>query len=160
MSPERRIFNRRETVVALAAGLAVGVSFSSRLAAQTPQATLKALVDVIIPRDDQSPSASDLGVHLEIQDALAGQPDLTKLVGMGLNWLDNVAPEAFADLSADQQAEVIAFAANADFNSGPGRFYYVARLFAIQFYYEKAEAIPGLPLNGAPQPNGYPPPWH
>ena len=50
--------------------------------------------------------------------------------------------------------------ADPDYNQIPGRFFHIVRAFAVELYFAKPEAISGYPLNPAPQPAGYLPPWN
>ena len=63
------------------------------------------------------------------------------------------------DLPEPRRDEILAALAEADFNEIPGRFYHLMRAFAVEFYFSHPEAFAGYPLEPAPQPMGYPPPW-
>ncbi|WP_372841512.1 gluconate 2-dehydrogenase subunit 3 family protein [Phaeovulum sp.] len=144
-------------MAALGAGLA---SICGPVVAEArPMASLAAVLDVLLPADDFSPSASALGIERDIADFVAESDMMTRLFLAALDWMDHLADLPFRDLTSAQQAEVMAFMETADFNAVPGRFYHILRALAVEFYYARAEAIIGLPLNATPQPEGYPPPW-
>lgn len=141
--------------------LSVGLSSvcGSATADTAPTASLASVVDTLLPADDVSPSASALGVDKDIADFVAENDMMTRLFAAALDWMDHLADRPFHDLTPSQQAEVLSFMESADFNAIPGRFYHILRALAVEFYYAQSEAVAGFPLNPAPQPNGYPPPW-
>jgi len=147
--------------VVLMAMFSVGLSSVCGLAdANTgPVLSLASVVDVLLPADDVSPSASALGVDRDIADFVSENEMLTRLFETALDWMDHVGDEPFRDLPPFQQVEVLTFMESSDFNAVPGRFYHILRALAVEFYYARAEAVAGFPLDATPQPNGYPPPW-
>lgn len=126
--------------------------------APTPRA-LDAFTNVLLPGDAVSPSASSLA----IADALLSEVEqgsmTERLIGAGTGFLDQVGPRPFADLPPVAQAEFVDWMSSADFNAIPGRFYHVIRLFTVAYYYSHPAVVASFPLNTAPQPWGYPPPW-
>ena len=141
--------------------LSVGLSSvcGSVTADTAPMASLASVVDTLLPADDVSPSASALGVDRDIADFVKENDMMTQLFVAALDWMDQLADMPFHDLEPSQQAEVLAFMESADFNAIPGRFYHILRALAVEFYYDRSGAISGFPLQPAPQPNGYLPPW-
>jgi hypothetical protein len=141
--------------------LSVGLSSvcGAAVANAAPMASLASVVDTLLPADDVSPSASALGVDRDIADFVAENEMLTRLFATALDWMDQLADRPFHDLTLSQRVEVLTFMEGADFNAVPGRFYHILRALAVEFYYARAQAVAGLPLSVAPQPNGYPPPW-
>jgi hypothetical protein len=141
--------------------LSVGLSTvcGGAVANAEPMSSLASVVDVLLPADDVSPSASALGVDRDIADFVAESEMLTRLFETALDWMDNLGNKPFRNLLPSQQVEVLTFMESADFNAVPGRFYHILRALAVEFYYARAETVVGLPLDSAPQPNGYPPPW-
>lgn len=104
--------------------LAAGTSFDPDLVAPTVPwdgvltsdelRTVGALCDVIIPADDRSPAASQVGVPAFIDEWVSApypghQRELTRIRG-GLVWLDTESQKrfgaAFADLSVEQQQAI------------------------------------------------------
>ena len=141
--------------------LSVGLSSvcGSATADTAPMASLAPVVDTLLPADDVSPSASALGVDKDIADFVAENDMMTRLFAAALDWMDHLADRPFRDLTPPEQTEVLTFMESADFNAIPGRFYHILRALAVEFYYARSEAVAGFPLDPAPQPNGYPPPW-
>lgn len=151
--------NRRKALVAMAAPFLVGFHPAQAQRAPVGQQLLGTLVDLILPQDAQSPAASAVLVHIELQELVQSHALMTRLFEFGLSWLDQVGGRPFLDLPQSAQIEILDFAQQADFNQVPGRFFAVLRLLSCEIYYSKAEALGGLPLQDAPQPMGYPPPW-
>ncbi len=151
--------NRRKALITMAAPFLVGFDPAEAQFAPVGQRFLGKLVDLILPQDAQSPAASALFVHVELQEVVQSHELLARLFEYGLSWLDQVGGRPFLDLPEAVQIEILQFASQADFNQVPGRFFAVLRLMACDIYFSKAEAIEGYPLQVAPQPEGYPPPW-
>jgi hypothetical protein len=130
---------------------------------QTPggpdTATLSAFVDTLLPEDAVSPAASTLGVPDAILDFSADVSGLGDLISGGTAWLNKTGGPPFAQLPEQDRTRLITWMAESDPAGGPNRFYEVVRLLAVEFYFARPEAISGFPLNTAPQPRGYPPPW-
>ncbi len=150
--------SRRSVLMAvLGAGLS---SLCGPVLAETQSMdSLGAVLDILLPADDFTPSASASGIERDIADFVAESAMMTRLFLAALDWMDHLADRPFRDLAPSQQAEVMAFMETADFNAVPGRFFHILRALAVEFYYARAEAVVGLPLNATPQPEGYPPPW-
>jgi hypothetical protein len=76
--------------------------------------TVAILCDVIIPADEKSPSASQLGVHDFIDEWISAaypkQQEDRKVILDGLSWLDSESKKrfkkAFVDLSEDQRRQI------------------------------------------------------
>ncbi|MDZ7711484.1 MAG: hypothetical protein U5K36_16555 [Roseovarius sp.] len=121
---------------------------------------LVAFLDTLLPADDFGPAASALGIDAEILAYAPDGSDLHRLIALGSSWLDGLDARAFADLPAATQHDVLRYMEGADRAQVPGRFYAVLRQFAMELYHARADTTAGLPLNPAPQPEGYPPPWN
>jgi hypothetical protein len=141
--------------------LSVGLSSvcGAAVADPAPLKSLAAVVDTLLPADDVSPSASTLRVDRDIADFVAENDMMTRLFVAALDWMDQLTDRPFSELAPSHQIEILAMMEGADFNAIPGRFYHIVRALAVEFYYARSEAIAGFPLDPAPQPNGYPPPW-
>lgn len=130
----------------------------AQASAPAPHA-LDAFMSVLLPGDEFMPSSSSLG----IADALLGEVTVgsltERLLGAGTAFLNQVGPVEFAELRTDAQEEVVSWMATADYNAIPGRFYHVVRLFTVAYYFSHPDVVSAFPLNAAPQPLGYPPPW-
>lgn len=130
----------------------------AQTAAARPNA-LAAFLDTLLPTDEFGPAASSLAIDTEILGYAPDGSDLHRLIALGTGWLDGLDARAFADLPAATRHDVLRYMAGADRAQVPGRFYVVLRQFAMELYHARADTIADLPLNRAPQPAGYPPPW-
>lgn len=133
-------------------------------ASQTPankrdQATLAAFLNTLLPADELSGSATDLGVDRQLWAFAKTSADFRKLVDYGCRWLNMTGSTPFADLPGEQQIAIVDWMSRADWNEIPRRFYELVRQVAIELYYSNPAALNGLPLHRSPQPQGYPPPW-
>lgn len=153
--------SRRQALLCFAAASLSGFTPLGGLLAQTtlPIDTLDAFVDVLLPADDLSPSASAVGVGRSIADLAANLPLLAQLIDHVSEWLDSSGAGRFVDLSREDRETLVAFMEKADIDTLEGRFFQLVRLFAIEFYYARDDVLAGLALDPAPQPSGYPPPW-
>lgn len=122
-------------------------------------ATLAAFLDVLLPADDLSPSASALGVHDGIAAFAPDVEGLASFVGGGTVWLNQAAAAPFLDLPPEAREALVTWMAGSDQSAPPFVFYSTVRRLAVEFYYAHPDAIAGYPLDVAPQPAGFPPPW-
>ncbi|MFY0595026.1 MAG: gluconate 2-dehydrogenase subunit 3 family protein [Cognatishimia sp.] len=150
--------NRRDALSALAASLAI-----QTLPVQAQQRidfeALKHVANTLLPRDELTPSASELGIVSEVLIAIDSQPLLYRLIAAGLGWLDQAGGRPFAGLTLEQQQQILAWAEGSDYNQIPGRFFHVLKSMFFEAYFSHPGALEGLALNEAPQPEGYLPPW-
>ena len=121
--------------------------------------TLRAFIDVLLPRDSHCGSASDYHVDRQLLVLARHDKQFGKLLGLGCQWLNMTGTIAFAELAAADQATVVRWMADSDWNQIPRRFYELLRQLAVEIYYSDQRAWNGLPLSAPPQPLGYPPPW-
>lgn len=155
-----RVTRRRLLASSLTASLGLlTLPAAAEDAGTDAMASLGAVLDGLLPADALSPSATGLGVDDELRTFLAGQEMLTQLISLGLGWMDRIGGRPFRELSPMRQAAILAQMEASDPNHIPGRCYHILRALAVEFYYARAEALGGLPLDPAPQPHGYPPPW-
>lgn len=133
------------------------------LAASAPtsleQTSFAAFLDVLLPHDELSGSATDLRVDDKLWEFSESDPRFRRLVQLGCRWLNLTGGPPFADLTAEQQIAVVEWMSKSDWNRIPRRFYELVRQAAIELYYSEPEAWRGLPIERPPQPLGYPPPW-
>jgi hypothetical protein len=148
---------RRALFLMLSAGLAPLLPQTGLAAGAQDLDSLGAVLDTLFPSDALCPSATDLGVDAKIREALGSEGPLLQLFTLALNWMDGLHDRPFHDLPAAQQAEIVEAMASSDFNQIPGRFYHIARALTVEFAYATPEALGGLPLHPAPQPEGYRP---
>lgn len=131
---------------------------ASEPAALRPEA-FSAFVDTLLPEDTVSPSATQVGVTQDLLELAVEGGQYRKLITLGCGWLDLTAGGTFDTLSESDQINVVQWMSTADWNQIPRRFYHLTRQAAIELYYSGTYATIGLPLNVAPQPDGYLPPW-
>ncbi|MBF9057989.1 hypothetical protein HKCCSP123_02220 [Rhodobacterales bacterium HKCCSP123] len=151
--------SRRQALAQLAAVAVAGLSIPAVSAQPVSRGALEAYVDILLPGGDGLPPASGLGIAPEIESLAPAGSVFRRLLSVGTDWLDGLQGGGFAALPASAQAQVVEWMAAAPYHEIPGRFYHVVRLFAAELYYTRPEARVGLPLELAPQPAGYPPPW-
>jgi hypothetical protein len=122
-------------------------------------ATLIAFLDVLLPASEDAPVARALGVAEILRDETEQGSLTERLLAAGTQFLDEVDSVPFTALPRADQEQIVNWLSRADYNEIPGRFYHVIRLFAVGIYYADPRSLMGLPLNDAPQPEGYLPPW-
>lgn len=143
--------------MALSAGLAPLLPRAGLAAGPGDLASLGAVLDRLLPADDLSPSATALGIDAEIAAFLGDEGPLLQLFALALDWMDGLDGRPFRDLPTMRQAQILDAMAAGDPDQIPGRFYHILRALAVEFFYARPEALGGLPLHPAPQPEGYPP---
>lgn len=151
--------SRRELLISslcLGLGSVAGLSHAQ---VSRNRSSLGAVLDTMLPEDSVSPSASAIDIDSALEDIAAANPLLNQLFDAALGWMDTVADRPFGDLPEETRIEILNFMEAADFNQIPGRFFHIVRIMACELYYSRGEAISDFPLNAAPQPLGYPPPW-
>ncbi|MFN3844686.1 MAG: gluconate 2-dehydrogenase subunit 3 family protein [Paracoccaceae bacterium] len=157
---ERLLITRRQALsLSLSAGLAAVLPDVAAAQASDDLTSLGAVLDALLPDDGVTPAATALGIEHDLRGFLAGNDMLTQLFGAALGWMDQISGGSFRTASPDEQHDLLSQMSDADFNQIPGRFYHIIRALAVEFYYARPEALAGLPINPAPQPLGYPPPW-
>lgn len=124
------------TIAALAAPAPAGAAEPAFLS--SPElATLKSLVDAIIPRTG-TPGASDAGVHTYIDRRLAAAPQLAERFRAGMQALDADAQSrfhaAFSALSAPQQIELLTPRVN-------DPFFRMVKGMTVDAYYTSREGL-------------------
>ena len=126
---------------------------------QSEQETLIAFVDLLVPSDDQSPGALDLGVHQQILDRIGADRFFRNIVKNGLLWLDQQARrfdrETFLLLSEAERLALVADAQTVSDASGASLFFQRMRSEVFHFYYADPGAWQPLCYSGPPQPLGY-----
>ncbi len=121
--------------------------------------TLAAFIDVLIPRDAVSGSATDLQVDARLWEFAQSSSQFRRLVLLGCQWLNMTGGLPFAKLQTEQQSAVVEWMTTADWNQVPRRFYELLRQAVAEIYYSDPSAWKGLAIKQPPQPFGYPPPW-
>jgi gluconate 2-dehydrogenase gamma chain len=146
---------------------AAGTAYKPKFFTPTEYATVVALADLIIPRDDRSPSASEVGTPEFVDHMVANQPQRQVQMRGGLIWLDTECRRRFdkgfmacTDAEKRQVLDDIAYPAKADrrFSHGVRFFSAMRDLVAGGFWSSKAGMADlgyqgNVPTqwNGAPQ---------
>ena len=155
---------RRFLAMSLAAGLLLkarsvfGATMAPSRVRRDPLKSLPAFLDTLLPADE-SPSASELGVHRHII-AAARSSRSRHLLRAGCAWLDREARQRgaadFASIDQSARDAIVARAAAAPRRSLPRIFFDAVRANAFKLYYADARSWVGLGYEGPPQPAGFP----
>ena len=121
---------------------------------------LGAYVDVLIPSDETTPSASALGVDKQLLIVAQGKRAYQRLLELGLDWLNTQSRTDFggnfADIDEGKREAVVRQAAAAAYNTLPRVFFERTRADAFSFYYSHPESWRGIAYyRGPPQPLGF-----
>ncbi len=127
---------------------------------EVDRATFAAFLNVLLPKDKLTGSATDLKVDAKLWIFSEDSADFRRLITLGCQWLNMTGGAGFAALSAPQKITVVQWMSTSDWDQIPRRFYALARQTAIETYYSEPASWVGLPLQQPPQPEGYPPPWN
>ncbi|MCP5073988.1 MAG: gluconate 2-dehydrogenase subunit 3 family protein [Rhodobacteraceae bacterium] len=162
MTASPRKINRRQALAGTLSAVLSQSAFAplARASGESlDEKTLAAFVDVLLPADANSPSASTLHVPAEILELAEMVPLFKKLISLATKWLNNTGNVPFHELSEADKTTLVTWMSTSDFNQFPRRFFHLVRLAAVEIYFSHPDAIQGYPLNPSPQPEGYPPPW-
>ena len=100
-----------QAYVAERAQAAAGQSYQRRFFTEHEYATVMALADMIIPRDQRSGSATDSGAHEFVDYIVAEQPERQTPMRGGLVWLDAECrrrfDKAFLDCADGERRQVL-----------------------------------------------------
>lgn len=120
---------------------------------------LRTWIDTLMPADEVSPAASELGVASRVAAKALGNPDYLKLIRAGCRWLDRQARargrQAFARLEAPDREHVVRLAEQGAAKSLPRVFFERTREDVFLFYYAQPETWVMLDYPGPPQPGGF-----
>lgn len=120
---------------------------------------LGAWVDTLFPEDDQSPSGSALGVHVQVLDKAAAIAPYQTLLSGGLRWANAQAvargAASFAALDVEAREAVVAEAEAMGNQRAPGLFFYHTLKDAREFYYGHEASWAGVGFPHTPQPYGF-----
>ena len=158
-SEERRRFLKLAGAFFSVYGLRAEYAWASTQADPRLPETFAAFLDVLLPRDEWSGSATDLQVDVKLLEFTKDDPRFGRLVDLGCHWLNMTGGPPFARLTSDQQVTVVEWMSKSDWNEIPRRFYELVRQVAVGLYYGTPAAWHGLAIKHPPQPLGYPPPW-
>lgn len=88
-----------------------GATFQPQFFTAQEWRTVRVLVDLVIPRDDRSGSATDAGVPEFMDFMMMDRPQMQNGMRSGLVWLDGESRSrfsaAFADAAATQQTQIL-----------------------------------------------------
>jgi hypothetical protein len=146
---------------------AAGTAYRPTFFTESEYATVVALADLIIPRDERSPSASEVGAPAFVDHMVANQPQRQVAMRGGLVWLDTECRRRFdktfvacADAERRQVLDDIAWPAKADLRFSHGvRFFSAMRDLVAGGFWSSKEGMADLGYqgnvpaqwNGAPQ---------
>ncbi len=123
------------------------------------QETFAAYLDTLIPADDFTPSATQVGVPAKMLARLSMRPQPQQIVTAAGQWLNSQAVElakkSFVELNAEQREKIVAQAERSQENSVPRIFFEMTRREAFVHYYADARSWKGIPDARAPQPLGF-----
>lgn len=119
-----------------------------------PPASWAVLLDHLIPADELTPSASQLGVDAQLWSEARQDPAYLQLVTFGCQWIDRYHPEGFAGLGDDEREQLLIWMSQAPWESPQRRFFELVRDHAMTLYYARPEARKGSLLEDPPQPVG------
>lgn len=148
--------SRRRLLWSLAAlGLALRPAVARDLSAPGLAATLHAFADTLVPPDENSPGAGELGVHREILGEAPGRTNYPDLLLEGVAWLDAEAGGAgFAASTESTRQRIVGAAFAAVPGSLPRVFAEFLRQDVMRLYYARPESWTGM-IDGPPQPDGH-----
>jgi len=148
--------SRRELLTLFIVGLApLKTSFSAQ--SETPEdgQVVEAFIDTLIPADDITPSASALGVHLEIISYTKTDIAYGRLIQLGCRWLNHQSDGDFTRLPGPQRIQILQWMEHADDHTLPALFFNRIRYQAMAYYYSQPASWKDLGLQHPPQPLGY-----
>jgi hypothetical protein len=158
-------FVQRRRLIKIVGVFFLGQAFdlSPALAASAPspleRTTFAAFLDVLLPRDTLSGSATDLRVDQQLWALAVDEARFRRLIELGCQWLNLTGGPPFAQLAAEQQIAVVEWMSHSAWSQVPHRFYELVRQTAVEVYYSNPAAWRDLSINRPPQPLGYLPPW-
>jgi hypothetical protein len=110
-TPAHALAARGKANAAIAQAAQAGGAFAPQFFTAHEHATVRLLVDLIIPTDERSGSATDAGVPEFMDFMLVEREDMRVPMRGGLRWLDGEASErfgaAFVELTGEQQAAIL-----------------------------------------------------
>jgi len=164
MEPLSRLRLTRRQLLELLLPMAAWLPAPMLLAAATgdvgPGArSFAAFLDLLIPEDDVSPSASQAGVDAAILADAQEDRQLARLVELGVRWLDAEARRdgapAFHQMAEDRQLLVVSISERQRKGSVPRVFFENMRHQAFGHYYADPRSWGALGYDGPPQPKGF-----
>jgi hypothetical protein len=140
-------------------GAAAGAAGESNPAASF-EGTLATYLNTLIPDDESSPGAVQLGVYEHMSSAAKTNARFRNFLEQGTRWFNaeaqKLGSEDFAGLSEDGRNQVVAAAEAAGLNTLENKFFRATRLATFKLYYMEPQAWPAIGFDGPPQPIGFP----
>lgn len=138
-----------------AAGAALPSDTQTLQSGLISMSALDVALDILIPADTQTPSASQLGIARVIAD----QADVDMLFRSwlieGLKWFDQGAVGSFIKRDAVSQTQLMQTLADSPIGSQTRIFFEQLRLRTMAAYYADPRSRVGLAIDRPPQPLGY-----
>ncbi len=120
---------------------------------------LSVLVDFLVPADDASPGAVELGVDRAILDSVDDDRRLRGRIRHGLNRLDEISERqlgnSFDNLARIQQSQMIQLIADAPRGTVEQAFFRRLHKLTLNLYYSHPQSWISLGYSGPPQPLGF-----
>jgi|GEM_PF-1530673 len=124
------------------------------------QEIFAAYLDTLIPVDDFTPSATQVGIPAKMLARLSMRPQPQQIVTAACQWLNSqafeLAKKSFVELNAEQREKIVLQAERSQENSVPKVFFEMTRREAFVYYYADSRSWKGLPEARVPQPLGFP----
>jgi hypothetical protein len=121
----------------------------------TREKILAEYLDVLIPADDFTPSASSAELHKEILDSAKSDKAVMGMIDAGCNWLQKASKGRWLELNAQQRTRLVEWMEKSPEGQLPNAFFVYLRDRAMRLYYAKQVSWNGLGIEGPPQPVGY-----
>jgi len=149
-----------ELLLPLAAWLPAPLLLASAAGEVGPAArSLAAFLGLLLPADELSPSASQVGVDASLLEEGRSDREFGRLIELGTGWLDGQAKsqgvEAFHQLAEERQLLIVSIAEHQRARSLPRVFFENMRHRAVGHYYANPRTWPGVGYSGPPQPRGF-----
>jgi len=123
------------------------------------RAFVSRVVDLLVPADDVSPGALELGVHETILTRAKDNKTLRNTIKNGRKWFDEQSESLNADnflgLDEAKQITLIEKAEASTIQSTGNKFFSRMRVEVFKEYYSSPESWISLCYQGPPQPNGF-----
>jgi hypothetical protein len=116
---------------------------------------LSALVDVLIPADEFTPSASALGVGNILLEQADSDAEFRPWLAAGMKWLDQGVPGSFILREESTRVVLLERLAGSAIGSQARTFFEILRLRTMTAYYADPRSWVGLAIDRPPQPLGY-----
>lgn len=120
--------------------------------------TLIAFVDTLMPADD-SPAASEVGVHQQLLNRADGDRRYNRLLLNGCLWLENIALKQynteFRSLAEQRRITIVELIATGETPRFARIFFNRVQDDLFEIYYSQPGSWRGLGIDRPPQPIGY-----